>query len=545
MDNILKDFEIKNSLINELDRIIDYKRGLIDKRKEKEGKKKFSFLENFSFGSNEKYISVATEIRNELFNIELVDNNIVKIDDELTNLLDSVCSCFDNPKDIDLLVNMINEPIKNSNNVYKDNMDSIHKKINALSSKIDLGKTDIGFYDEFGRFKRNLGSFDSNINDLFKKMTDKQLSSKYTFTADAEVNKNNQDIFITQLEDMVKKGKIGKNDINDFNLFKTHYINIIKQDKFIMIYDSCINKMGDYNNIYSNVINFLEKKKIESINQRDNSQKIINKYDLLKLESLISKFNKENDQEELHKIGYNQYKNLSHQLLIAKENNDFKLVNEIEEKMAKCAFDYKLDNSMLFNASVQSQEEYRNEKASNKAVSDGIKGQNDQLKMINAHLYSFLRERAIKELEDKKMFDNISSVVNNGDISVSAELQERENLIKDKMDDIVLFCEMSPEQRGLKMLKDNGRLPKDATIDNLTQQQKMDFRYAYRDSAYDFVSDYKSFLQGEKKKSVYAEYIVYKANLEDKSKAISLGEFISLKYNDENMQINETVGKNR
>ena len=289
----------------------------------------------------------------------------------------------------------------------------------------------------------------------------------------------------------------------------------------------------------------MEEKHKECIKQKEKSEKYINKFNIEKIKAIMKNIEEKSLNEEFQNKGINQYKNLSYQLAKAKDSNNFGLEQEIKSKMVKCSIDYKLTDSQMSNASIEGTLEYSNEKIVNKAISDEIREKEEARVKMNAEIYSFLREQAIKELENSNILNNIDPVVKNSDVSIGAEIEERERLISKKIEEIAKFCEMSPEQRGLQELKDRGILPKEATLDSLTPQQKMDFRYAYRDAAYEYIPKYKKVVQEKGTQTIYAEYLKYKANLEDKSKSISFDEFIVAKYNSVTEEKEELVGRKK
>ena len=127
---------------------------------------------------------------------------------------------------------------------------------------------------------------------------------------------------------------------------------------------------------------------------------------------------------------------------------------------------------------------------------------------------------------------------------------DKEAIIKHKMGEMQRFAKMTPEERGLSILKEKGKISRDATLENLTPQQLSDMRYAYRDSSYPYIMEYKKLKQESddkeerrKPNTLHKEYLRYRASCIDKTNFLTFREFVNKKYNLSAIATLETVKK--
>ena len=243
-----------------------------------------------------------------------------------------------------------------------------------------------------------------------------------------------------------------------------------------------------------------------------------------------------------------EYANLFYELekVLNEEPNNYDKKMAIELQMRNLTSTVSLSNDALLEAKGKGTSKYyaeKNEKqALKKGMAEKIKTKRDYLEEENR----IFREEAMRQLKDDDFEETYE--FRNGDAYL-ANL-DKEAIIKHKMGEMQRFAKMTPEERGLSILKEKGKISRDATLENLTPQQLSNMRYAYRDSSYPYIMEYKKLKQESddkeerrKPNTLHKEYLRYRASCIDKTNFLTFREFVNKKYNLSAIATLETVKK--
>ena len=249
-----------------------------------------------------------------------------------------------------------------------------------------------------------------------------------------------------------------------------------------------------------------------------------------------------------HERALLEYANLFYELekVLNEEPNNYDKKMAIELQMRNLTSTVSLSNDALLEAKGKGTSKYyaeKNEKqALKKGMAEKIKTKRDYLEEENR----IFREEAMRQLKDDDFEETYE--FRNGDAYL-ANL-DKEAIIKHKMGEMQRFAKMTPEERGLSILKEKGKISRDATLENLTPQQLSNMRYAYRDSSYPYIMEYKKLKQESddkeerrKPNTLHKEYLRYRASCIDKTNFLTFREFVNKKYNLSAIATLETVKK--
>ena len=349
--------------------------------------------------------------------------------------------------------------------------------------------------------------------------------------------------FIDELEEMLTNGKIEmtpevkklKNNISQVKsswLLKERIELVITSlDKALVIISKDLQDVD--------MIKFV--KYLETLKQRylKDFQKLntyLNSFNLASYKEQIEKERKLKILQQDQKMAIQEYENLFYELekVLMEEPNNYDKKMVIEAKMRVLTSTVKLSNDALLDAKSKGKQRYyfkKNEKQSLKdAMTKKVKTKRDYLEEEN----QIFREEAMRQLKDDDFEETYE--FRNGDAYL-ANL-DKEAIIAHKTEEMKRFAKMTPEERGLSILKEKGKISRDATLGNLTPQQLSDMRYAYRDSSYPYIMEYKKLIEEsddkeEKRKpnTLHKEYLRYRASCMDKTNFLTFREFVNKKYN--------------
>ena len=262
----------------------------------------------------------------------------------------------------------------------------------------------------------------------------------------------------------------------------------------------------------------------------------LNSFNLTSYKEQIEKEKKIKILQQDQKMALLEYENLFYELekVLMEEPNNYDKKMVIEAKMRVLTSTVKLSNDALLDAKSKGKQRYyskKNEKQSLKEVmTKKVKIKRDYLEEENR----IFREEAMRQLKDDDFEETYE--FRNGDAYL-ANL-DKEAIIAHKTEEMKRFAKMTPEERGLSILKEKGKISRDATLGNLTPQQLSDMRYAYRDSSYPYIMEYKKLKQESNDKeerrkpnTLHKEYLRYRASCIDKTNFLTFREFVNKKYN--------------
>ena len=349
--------------------------------------------------------------------------------------------------------------------------------------------------------------------------------------------------FIDELEEMLTNGKIEmtpavkklKNNISQVKsswLLKERIELVITSlDKTLAIISK---DLQDVDMI--RLVKYLETLKQRYLKDLQKLNTYLNSFNLTSYKEQIEKEKKLKILQQDQKMALLEYENLFYELekVLMEEPNNYDKKMVIEAKMRVLTSTVKLSNDALLDAKSKGKQRYyskKNEKQSLKEVmTKKVKIKRDYLEEENR----IFREEAMRQLKDDDFEETYE--FRNGDAYL-ANL-DKEAIIKHKMGEMQRFAKMTPEERGLSILKEKGKISRDATLENLTPQQLSDMRYAYRDSSYPYIMEYKKLKQESddkeerrKPNTLHKEYLRYRASCIDKTNFLTFREFVNKKYN--------------
>ena len=349
--------------------------------------------------------------------------------------------------------------------------------------------------------------------------------------------------FIDELAEMLTNGKIKetpetkklKNNISQikssWHLKERMEFAIASLDKVLIIISK---DLQDVDMI--KLVKYLETLKQKYLKDFQKLNTYLNGFNLVPYKQKVEEEMKLKTLQKDHERALLEYANLFYELekVLNEEPNNYDKKMAIELQMRNLTSTVSLSNDALLEAKGKGTSKYyaeKNEKqALKKGMAEKIKTKRDYLEEENR----IFREEAMRQLKD----DNFEETYEfrNGDAYL-ANL-DKEAIIKHKMGEMQRFAKMTPEERGLSILKEKGKISRDATLENLTPQQLSDMRYAYRDSSYPYIMEYKKLKQESddkeerrKPNTLHKEYLRYRASCIDKTNFLTFREFVNKKYN--------------
>ena len=144
-------------------------------------------------------------------------------------------------------------------------------------------------------------------------------------------------------------------------------------------------------------------------------------------------------------------------------------------------------------------------------------------------------QKAMSELRktaEELVKENEKYLIENGGDSFSAE--DKEARVQEKINELIKWANMSPEERGLHEWKKMGILEENATLDSLTSSQLNSLRIGYSDATLG-LTDYKKLRQREKDSpfanTIFREYIKYRASCQSLNEPfLSFSNYAKLQY---------------
>lgn len=349
--------------------------------------------------------------------------------------------------------------------------------------------------------------------------------------------------FIDELAEMLTNGKIKetpetkklKNNISQikssWHLKERMEFAIASLDKVLVIISK---DLQDVDMI--KLVKYLETLKQKYLKDFQKLNTYLNGFNLAPYKQKVEEEMKLKTLQKDHERALLEYANLFYELekVLNEEPNNYDKKMAIELQMRNLTSTVSLSNDALLEAKGKGTSKYyaeKNEKqALKKGMAEKIKTKRDYLEEENR----IFREEAMRQLKDDDFEETYE--FRNGDAYL-ANL-DKEAIIKHKMGEMQRFAKMTPEERGLSILKEKGKISRDATLENLTPQQLSDMRYAYRDSSYPYIMEYKKLKQESddkeerrKPNTLHKEYLRYRASCIDKTNFLTFREFVNKKYN--------------
>ena len=361
--------------------------------------------------------------------------------------------------------------------------------------------------------------------------------------------------FIDELAEMLINGKIKetpetkklKNNISQikssWHLKERMEFAIASLDKVLIIISKDLHDVD-----MIKLVKYLETLKQKYLKDFQKLNTYLNGFNLAPYKRKVEEEMKLKTLQKDHERALLEYANLFYELekVLNEEPNNYDKKMAIELQMRNLTSTVSLSNDALLEAKGKGTSKYyaeKNEKqALKKGMAEKIKTKRDYLEEENR----IFREEAMRQLKDDDFEETYE--FRNGDAYL-ANL-DKEAIIKHKMGEMQRFAKMTPEERGLSILKEKGKISRDATLENLTPQQLSDMRYAYRDSSYPYIMEYKKLKQESddkeerrKPNTFHKEYLRYRASCIDKTNFLTFREFVNKKYNLSAIATLETVKK--
>lgn len=316
------------------------------------------------------------------------------------------------------------------------------------------------------------------------------------------------------------------------------------------------NELSVFGSSFISVIDYLEKIEKENLKKIEKEKSFIEKFNLEILKSKIDEYDKQKETDRRKE----EFKNLRREW---HSTSDLERKREIEGQMQKIGLSDNVKEALCREVD----NDIYNEQQRQKALSQALKEKEERKLELSRQAYEALREEAIERLKWKNP-NGEPFIEKNGDVyssqgyeeMIEAEMkriqeererardERRENgpkivvekkieterakteehfrqaafeylsqitpsttkiteeMIQDVIKSSVEASSLSPEERYLRMLKSKNSIGLDATIADLSTQQRMDARTFYGDQSYKFVSEIK-----EVKRTIYEEYLRYVA----------------------------------
>lgn len=349
--------------------------------------------------------------------------------------------------------------------------------------------------------------------------------------------------FIDELAEMLTNGKIKetpetkklKNNISQikssWHLKERMEFAIASLDKVLIIISK---DLQDVDMI--KLVKYLETLKQKYLKDFQKLNTYLNGFNLVPYKQKVEEEMKLKTLQKDHERALLEYANLFYELekVLNEEPNNYDKKMAIELQMRNLTSTVSLSNDALLEAKGKGTSKYYAEKNEKQALKKGmtkkVKIKRDYLEEENR----IFREEAMRQLKDDDFEETYE--FRNGDAYL-ANL-DKEAIIAHKTEEMKRFAKMTPEERGLSILKEKGKISRDATLENLTPQQLSDMRYAYRDSSYPYIMEYKKLKQESddkeerrKPNTLHKEYLRYRASCIDKTNFLTFREFVNKKYN--------------
>ena len=269
--------------------------------------------------------------------------------------------------------------------------------------------------------------------------------------------------FIDELEEMLTNGKIEmtpavkklKNNISQVKsswLLKERIELVITSlDKTLAIISK---DLQDVDMI--RLVKYLETLKQRYLKDLQKLNTYLNSFNLTSYKEQIEKEKKIKILQQDQKMALLEYENLFYELekVLMEEPNNYDKKMVIEAKMRVLTSTVKLSNDALLDAKSKGKQRYyskKNEKQSLKEVmTKKVKIKRDYLEEENR----IFREEAMRQLKDDDFEETYE--FRNGDAYL-ANL-DKEAIIAHKTEEMKRFAKMTPEERGLSILKEKGKI---------------------------------------------------------------------------------------
>ena len=542
-------FEYYKSMTHDIDEQIEKLKERLEKKKEEltSGNKGFfdKRLLSRDIKQIEGKIHALNEYKSGLFELYYINNNnkyslSEKMTDRLTKLNNLI-----NEEETKELRSAVNETLRDANKDKTDTIKTIHEKLIKLAETAKISSKEFMVYSN-PEFKNGYKG-----HEFFRVAVDKiknglltELGNNYVFFHKEAIEHDNRENLISDLEDMFKSEDL-KHDrsvdkiMANFGEIKETYANKERYEEVLeRIKDVKYELKGISEVDVSEIEKYVSKLEKKYNKELDKANKYLSKYDFDSIQKQIAdKKEKEAKERELHDKMVT-YQHLAYELEKAMKEHpeDKERIRELTDQMEKYARMSGLTETELNTARRNGIDSYYDEIKEQQDRAKLIKAKHDFEAGLKSDVMNEIREEAIKELERSGAFKE-EFEFRNGD--AYAKPIDREAMIKAKMEELMQFAEMTPEQRGLHEFKKRGIVPQTATIEDLSYQQLNDIRIGYSDSSYGFIKDYKDWKKRESVKpeadTIYKEYIKYKASLENKSEGLSFADFAREKHKIENM----------
>ena len=540
--------EYYSSMNYAINQLIEELKNRIEKKEKRLSEEKLGFFEKTQLNSDIKAlkekITLYEKIKNSLFDLYYSnDNNVFSFPNDIIEKMQEITNLLE-PEENKEFNKVIRSVISKSNKDKKEKIQDIYDKLQKLLDKSGLFKREFLIFDnpelKLG-YKGNefYKIAISKINNSL--LSELNSNSEYLITHDENLEEHS---FITDLDDLIKSGKIEHDKstdkiLSDLPKIKEDYKIKVKCEELL----KRIRNLKDGLNLIS-VVDISELNTfLSSLEKKYEKQLCIVEKDLSKydFDSIVKQIDvkKEEDKKNAEiKDKMAIYQGYAYELEKAMQENssDRERIKEIADKMEMYARTCGLSNNELEEARRKGIDSYHSEIEANKERAKLIQAKNDFEKNIRSEVMKEIREEAIKQLEASGAFKE-EYEFRNGD--VYAKPIDREAMIRIKIEELIRYAEMTPEQRGLAEFKKLGIVDQSATIEDLSYQQLNDIRIGYSDSSYGFIAGYKEMKKREAAKPkadpIYKEYLKYRAALEDKSAAMSFSDYAKKKHNIESL----------
>lgn len=315
------------------------------------------------------------------------------------------------------------------------------------------------------------------------------------------------------------------------------------------------NELSGFDSSFASVIDYLDKIEKENSKKIEKENNFIKKFNLEILKFKIDEYDKLKETERRKEV----FKNLRRAWHNA---SDPEKRREIESQMHQVGLSDDVKEDLCREVDM----DIYNEQQRQKALAQALKEKEERKLELSRQTYEALREEAIERLKWKNP-NGEPFIEKNGDVYSSQGYEEMienemkriqeerksareerkenepeivekkselerakteehfrqtafeylsqitpsttditEEMIQDAIKSSVEASSLSPEERYLRMLKSKNNIGPDATVADLSTQQRMDARAYYGDQSYKFVSEVKKV-----KRTIYEEYLRYVA----------------------------------
>lgn len=558
----MKEYEIFNSLDVYIQRDLKNNENRLKRSKDNldhPQNGKLGFMEKRELKHAVKYYSEKVmkirQIQQNLYRAKGIHDN-TQFSDKLKERLEEIGSHLD-AADVSALQSSINSAVKNCNKEQKQDVEKYLKEAEQLLKSVGLDHKSVSMINEFGNMIPGTSENILAVLSKARKVKEQSLTpARVSLNINKEENKVSFEMESTlqQIKEMAQKkqlddNKMTKSIVENLSKIQTSFEQKAKAHQLNTLITTTLNGLKQETSMdLSQVEQMLQQ--IYKKNQRtiDEANKYLDKFDFKVIEEQARKQREKEQKEATQKAILQEYKSLAleHERVKQEHRGDAHMLMEIEEKMRKVADNARLhdiNDRALRDAGIEGKDQYREQKKKQEVFAEAAQKEIISKHEMMAGIETHLRERAIRELEATGALDGVN-YAKNGDVYNTMTLDQRESLIRAKMDEMKNIAKMTPEERGLEALKKSGRLPATATLSDLTPQQLADFRYVYRDEIYaDIKKEVKDIEIEEKYQTkkqattIYKEYIRYFASQPDKSQALKFSEYAAIQYGYDNMDL--------